>query len=261
LQAVIWAAVRDELRSPEPDLVTQLTERLTLVAELLRGAALGRPVPSADGLRDPGARVPDPPPPVASSRRVARAAPPPAPAPSWPAPSTAPPASPPRSWPTDGRGEAETPAALWVEALEEEIRRSVGSSLSLLLAELEDGDRVAAIETPPEAGATFSQFAGAVRSAVRRHDILVCESDARAWIIARDTARPGAYALGERIAEAVSESRPWHGAPLTASVGVAVLGEDGRTAAELIEAAEQARFAAAASGVDMLRGAEPEPQA
>jgi len=34
---------------------------------------------------------------------------------------------------------------------------------------------------------------------------------------------------------------------------VAVLGEDGRSAAELIEAAEQARFAAAAEGVDVLR--------
>jgi hypothetical protein len=33
-----------------------------------------------------------------------------------------------------------------------------------------------------------------------------------------------------------------------ASVGFAVLGEDGRTPAELIEAAEEARFAASAGG-------------
>ena len=84
-----------------------------------------------------------------------------------------------------------------------------------------------------------------MRSAVRRQDILVCESDARAWIIARDTARAGAHALGERIAAAV-RGAAWQGAPLAASVGVAVLGEDGRTSGELIEAAEEARFAAAA---------------
>ena len=116
---------------------------------------------------------------------------------------------------------------------------------------------MAALHTAPEASATFNQFSGAVRSAVRRHDILVCESDARAWIIARDTSREGAYALGERIAEAVRDAPPWRGATLAASVGVAVLGEDGRTSAELIEAAEEARFAAQASGVDVLR-AEPD---
>ena len=84
------------------------------------------------------------------------------------------------------------------------------------------------------------------------------ESESRAWIIARDTSREGAYALGERIAEAVRGSLSWQGAPLAATVGVAVLGEDGRTSGELIEAAEEARFAAAASGLVVLR-AEPEP--
>ena len=51
-----------------------------------------------------------------------------------------------------------------------------------------------------------------------------------------------------RIAEAVREAAPWRGAPLAASVGVAVLGEDGRSPDELIDAAEEARFAAAAIG-------------
>ena len=93
--------------------------------------------------------------------------------------------------------------------------------------------------------------------AARREDILVCESDARAWIITRDTDRAGARALGERIAAAVRESGSWRGAPLVASVGLAVLGEDGRTSGELIEAAEEARFAATAGGVDVLPGEEP----
>ena len=44
----------------------------------------------------------------------------------------------------------------------------------------------------------------------------------------------------------------WRGAPLTVSVGLAVLGEDGRNAAALIDAAEQTRFAAEASGIGIV---------
>jgi two-component system, cell cycle response regulator len=143
---------------------------------------------------------------------------------------------------------------LWVSALEDEIVRSAGGPLSLLLAELEDAERVIAVEDRAEARAVFNRFTGAVRSAVRRQDILVSESDARAWIIARDTARDGAYALGERIAAAVRSAERWQGAALAASVGVAVFGEDGRTSGELIEAAEEARFAAEAGGVEVLGG-------
>ena len=134
--------------------------------------------------------------------------------------------------------------------------RSAGGPLSLLLAELEDAERVIAVEDRAEARAVFNRFAGAVRSAVRRQDILVSESDARAWIIARDTARDGAYALGERIAAAVRSAERWQSAALAASVGVAVFGEDGRTSGELIEAAEEARFAAEAAGVEVLGGDE-----
>ncbi|MGH2876010.1 MAG: hypothetical protein ACRDNJ_05425, partial [Solirubrobacteraceae bacterium] len=48
----------------------------------------------------------------------------------------------------------------------------------------------------------------------------------------------------------------WRGAPLTATVGVAVLGEDGRTSGELMEAAEEARLDAAAGGVDVAMAGE-----
>ena len=113
------------------------------------------------------------------------------------------------------------------------------------------------------ATATFGRFAQAVRTAVRNRDVLACETESRAWIIARDTGRAGAQALGSRIATAVPAEESWRGAPLTVSVGLAVLGEDGHNAAALIDAAEQTRFAAEASGIGILRdGAgdeEPEP--
>ncbi len=66
-----------------------------------------------------------------------------------------------------------------------------------------------------------------------------------------------AQALGSRIVMAVPMEEPWRGAPLTVSVGLAVLGEDGHNAAALIDAAEQGRFAAEASGIGILTG-QPE---
>jgi GGDEF domain-containing protein len=230
LVAVVWAAVRDELRRPDPDMVSQISERLAAIGELLRGAALDEAAGMAP--RAPAAT------PVATA---------------------APAAEPRATWPSEpARPTAGEP--LWVGALEDEIRRAAGGPLSLLLAELEDADRVLAAQAPSEASEAFGRFAAAVRTVVRRQDILVSESEARAWIIARDTGRGGAHALGERIADAVREADTWHGVPLNASVGVAILGEDGRTSGELIEAAEEARFAAAASGLRVLPGQRSEDE-
>ncbi|HEX8975585.1 MAG TPA: hypothetical protein VF781_03650, partial [Solirubrobacteraceae bacterium] len=150
-----------------------------------------------------------------------------------------------RAW-VGGDSPPPAPGALWVGALADEVARAGSSPLSLLLAELEDADRVLAVE--PEPDVTFSEFTQALRRAVRRQDILVCETPARAWVIARDTDGAAARILADEIAASVREARPWRGAPMVASVGRAVLGQDGNTPAELIEAAEQARFAASAGG-------------
>jgi len=149
---------------------------------------------------------------------------------------------------------APVPDSLWKEALADEIREAdrSGSALSLLLIELEDADRVLAVEAPGEATATFGRFAQAVRSVVRRQDILACETGSRAWVIARETGRLGAHALAARMVAAVGASPAWRGAPLTVTIGFAVLGEDGGEVESLLEAAEEARFAAAASGIGVI---------
>jgi GGDEF domain-containing protein len=205
LSAVIWSGLREEISRPDADQISELAQRLALVIELVRGAAL---------------------------RRFAARA---------PATYVVPSAS---------------GGALWMGAVEDEILRSErsGAALSLLLVELEDAERVAAVETESETAAIFGRFAQAVRRSVRRQDILACETDTRAWIIARDAGRPGAEALGSRIAGAVGAAQPWRGAPMTVSIGLAVLGEDGRDRASLVEAAEEARFAAAAGGIEIARG-------
>lgn len=250
LHAVIWTAVRQELRAPDSDQVAELAERLSLVTELLRGAVLHRGEGAGDGEQ-------------ARGLSAVRAAP--APPPQRPEATSASSAggdsdtsgAQRQPWVRES-APAEPAQALWVGALQDEIQRAAGAPLSLLLAELEDAERITAVQAGSEAVRTFGDFAKAVRSAARRQDILVCETEVRAWIIARDTGRSGAQALGERIAQAVREGRPWREAPLAASVGVAVLGEDGSSPAELMDAAEEARFAAAASGLGVVSDAELE---
>jgi hypothetical protein len=63
-------------------------------------------------------------------------------------------------------------------------------------------------------------------------------------------------ALEDEIRRA--ERSSWRGAPLLASVGLAVLGVERRTAEEMIEAAEEARCAAAAEGVGIADVAPPQ---
>jgi GGDEF domain-containing protein len=235
LQAVVWSALRAELPWPDPDQISDLAERLALVCERVRAAALRRPLAGTESRPAGGA-------PTFAERsapaplRVTRVSEPEAAEVGETAPSSA------------------EPGPLWVAAIADEIRQSEhsGTPLSLLLAELEDSERVESVEPAAETSATFGHFAQAVRSVVRREDLLVCETPTRAWIIARETARAGALALGSRIAEAVEQAPSWRGAPLAVSVGVAVLGEDGTDAVGLIEAAEEARFAAAATGVRVM---------
>ncbi|MGB9183052.1 MAG: hypothetical protein WCB67_03230, partial [Solirubrobacteraceae bacterium] len=300
LRGVVWAALRAELPDSDPELLSQLAERLSQVTELIRVAGLtygDAPGLGAGGGQSPAlsavdtpeqprwapnphrtAESPRPEPPAEQAfsaaegafapKPVAAEAPPQEPtgqeARSEPEarivpPPRAPEPEPPRwVWGAIEPGSPEA-EALWVEALAEEIQRTRDAPLSLLLAELEDAERVLTVEPEARAAGAFGAFARAVRGVVRRQDILVCETESRAWIIARDTGRGGAQALGSRIAGAVRAGEPWRGAPLAASVGISVLGEDGRTPAELIEAAEEARFAAAAMGVDVLRSAREAP--
>ncbi len=92
--------------------------------------------------------------------------------------------------------------------------------------------------------------------------------EAAPGILAADLARDG-----PRVCDAVVraladdadlrriEPGGWHGAPMTATLGVAVLREDGLDPDSLIEAAEEARFAASASGLPVMPGESAAPEA
>jgi GGDEF domain-containing protein len=234
LEAVIWSAVRSELGDADPDLMAEIAERLSRVAGLVRAATLRGATSTTT--------APAPESPPGTYLR--------------PQPSAHRPPEP------EDPDVVEGDEQVWVGVLDRELTRAQrsGSPLSLLLLELEEAERVMAVEPPGEAAATFGRFAQTVRGVMRRQDILACESDARAWIIARDTGRAGAQALAARTAGSVRMAQAWRGAPLTVSIGVAVLGEDGADSEELIDSAEQARLAAAAEGVGVFReGPQDEP--
>jgi GGDEF domain-containing protein len=260
LKDVVWGALRRELGPDDPELLVEAAERLSLVIELVRSAVLRRGAVGDGPVDRPDRRASlhvaaDPPDGagapverrgvpglegrqgssgdgggVAAGERFAEG--------------------------RAGSGEESASGALWVGALRDEIVRAGRARvpLSLLLVELEEAEKMLAIEPHAEVSATFGRFAQAVRGSVRRRDVLAAESESRAWIIARDTGRSGAQALGSRIAENVPGEGSWRGAPLTVSVGLAVLGEDGHNASSLIEAAEQTRFAAEASGIGIVTG-------
>jgi GGDEF domain-containing protein len=153
----------------------------------------------------------------------------------------------------------EAPATGLSGALEDAIARSrrEGAALSLLLIELEEAERILAVELEQHAGTILDRFASTVRASTRPGDVVVREGPSRAWVIAHGTDRDGALELGSELARAVAGAEPWRGAPLRAAVGTAVLGEHGEDAVGLIEAAEEARFAAAARGIEITR-ATPE---
>jgi hypothetical protein len=145
---------------------------------------------------------------------------------------------------------------VWIHTLERHVDRAQreGGGLALLRVELVDGERLAlSAETAElgteDRGVPYGRLAQAIRRAIRRQDLVASDRQGRAWVIAPAVGRAGAIALAERIAAGVEHGEHWRGAPLAATIGFAVYGEDGRDAATLIERAEEAMLAASAAGV------------
>jgi GGDEF domain-containing protein len=260
LEQIIWSSLRAELAHTDPDLLADAAERLSLVTGLVLAAVLRSRDQSEVAARGPARVAPlhvaRPEPSRAdqpAERRAERGV----------TPGIAETGGTAGAAGVGGDAQEESRDALWIGALRDEIARAGRASLplSLLLVELDEADRLIAVEPGREASATFGRFAQAVRTTVRRRDVLACETESRAWIIARDTGRAGAQALGTRIATSVPAEESWRGAPLTVSVGLAVLGEDGYNADALIDAAEQMRFAAQASGIGIVGEADDDADA
>ncbi len=163
--------------------------------------------------------------------------------------------------PRSGPAAAMDDSDLWIATLERHIDRCQreGGGLALLRVELVDGDRVAASAPDGEAHVPYGRLAQAIRRAIRRQDLVASDHHGRAWVIAPGVGRAGAIALAERIGAGVENGESWRGAPLAATIGFAVYGEDGRDAATLIDRAEEAMLAATAAGA-RIGEAAPHPE-
>jgi GGDEF domain-containing protein len=251
LWGVIWSAMRAQLDRPGADEVGALAERLALVTDLVRAAVMRRFASGAGSAVDVGADVSEAVGPGIATGAMEVGAEASGEVIAWPrAPQHSPVPNnglPPAPLAAESQLTAES---LWRDALEDEVARAQrsGAKLALLLAELGEADHVSASAPAHVASEAFGRFAQAVRSALRREDILACETESRAWVIARTTGRAGARALGSRIAHAVQEAEPWRAAPLTVGIGIAILGEDAHDAAGLISAAGDWTFAAVSAG-------------
>ncbi|MDW5597275.1 diguanylate cyclase [Conexibacter stalactiti] len=163
----------------------------------------------------------------------------------------------PRHGPVAGMDDSD----LWIATLERHIDRCQreGGGLALLRVELVDGDRVAASAPDGESHVPYGRLAQAIRRAIRRQDLVASDHQGRAWVIAPGVGRAGAIALAERIGAGVEQGESWRGAPLAATIGFAVYGEDGHDAATLIDRAEEAMLAATAAGA-RIGEAAPHPE-
>ena len=126
--------------------------------------------------------------------------------------------------------------------------------------ELDDAERLRLAEGPEGAQDLFARAARAVRGALRRSDVLAHEDDGRIWLIAADAGATGAASLAGRVADAIEAAASSRGVPLTASIGVALYPDDGRSGEELTGRAEEGAFAARAAGV-RVADAPDEPAA
>jgi len=230
LRRAISEAAADEIPRADTDLLASLTDRLAHVCAHLAATAMSVAHATAH-------------PPTRSARAPAREEPAPRPVDLAAARREAP--------------GPEGPAPLWLAALERHL--SEGGRFGLLLVELDGADRLWQVEGEEAARDLFARAGRAARSALRRNDLLAHEQDGRLWVIAPDVGRSGASALATRVAAAIELAASSRGAPLTASVGVALYPDDGRDTASLTGQAEESALAARAAGVRVVGGHSGSP--
>ena len=240
LRGVLWNAIADGLRAPDPELVSALAARLGHVCDVVAASALASapaafPVPPVVEESPRLAAVPDDAP---------SPAPPAAPAPSVPA-DVFPTAS--ASPPMEDRHEP------WATAVVRRVERLLvsGAPVAVLAVDINGAEALLAHDLHGEARSVLDRVERALRDELRPGDAAVRERDGRLWIVGGGTTLEGARALGRRLANAASNAGTVSGTPLQASVGIAISPDDGTDAASLVAHADEGVFAARAAGVDL----------
>jgi GGDEF domain-containing protein len=150
----------------------------------------------------------------------------------------------------EGAAEAVPAPSPWRAAIGRRLmrHREDGLPFAVLALELADAGRLAAAGGDPALTEVLDAVEAAIVAQLRPADALVRERVGRYWLTAPRTGPADARDLGHRIARAVAQAPPHRGHAPQVAVGVAACPEHGDDAQALEERAEEALFAARASG-------------
>ncbi|MFI5004326.1 MAG: diguanylate cyclase domain-containing protein [Solirubrobacterales bacterium] len=246
LCAILWEAMREELRRPRGPRVLELSERLAQVCSVVGTLAAEEPAPELA----PPAPVPAPAPEIAihDTRRERPQAP------------VASGGGDLRAWielGEEGLGiEARSPQVseegrvAWATAIGGSLERHVvdGLPFAALLIEIVGVEWLAQAEPAAGLKNLLDRVEVAIGPELRPSDAIVRESPGRWWLMASRTDPRGARTLAERLARTVRAAARHRGQPLELAIGVAVCPDDGEDAAALAAHADVGLYAARAAG-------------
>jgi GGDEF domain-containing protein len=129
-------------------------------------------------------------------------------------------------------------------------READGLPFAVLVVEIDDLDRVLASQTGREVAVALEEAERALTAELAPADLVVRERLGRWWLTSPDRDAAAARDLGNRVAAAIARAQ-LGGAPLRASIGLAVCPDDGETLDALAGRADEGMFAARAAGVPL----------
>jgi GGDEF domain-containing protein len=138
----------------------------------------------------------------------------------------------------------------WLGAISRRLarRQDDGLPFAVLAVEVDDLDRLLASQAGREVAFALEDAERGLTAELAPADLVVRERLGRWWLTSPDRDGSTARDLGARVAAAISRAQ-LGGAPLAASIGVAVCPDDGDTLDALAGRADEAMFAARAAGV------------
>lgn len=128
--------------------------------------------------------------------------------------------------------------------------REVDGRLSVLVIDLDNFKGVNDRGGHHAGDAALKRVAALLESERRAGDVVARMGGEEFVLILPDTGTEGAWLVSERLRSAVASMEPIEGVAVTASIGVATFPHHGRTAGEVLRAADSAMYAAKSAGRD-----------
>ncbi|HWI70508.1 MAG TPA: hypothetical protein VNT55_01035, partial [Baekduia sp.] len=140
----------------------------------------------------------------------------------------------------------------WLAAIARRLERREqdGLPFAVFVVEVDDLERLLASQTGREVAFALETAERGLTAELAPADLIVRERLGRWWLTSPDRDPAAARDLGTRIASAIAAA-DLGGAPLSASIGVAVCPSDGESLDALAGRADEGMFAARAAGVPL----------